>query len=34
MTNMKLDVNQGGTVYTATAIPYNEFAYLDQYMLL
>tara|TARA_B100001057_G_scaffold40982_1_gene36820 strand:+ start:4897 stop:7167 length:2271 start_codon:yes stop_codon:yes gene_type:complete len=31
MTNMKLDVNQGGTVYTATAIPYNEFAYLDQY---
>ena len=31
MTNMQLDVNQGGTVYTATAIPYNEFAYLDQY---
>lgn len=31
MTDMKLDVNQGGTVYTATAIPYNEFAYLDQY---
>ena len=31
MTNMQLDVNQGGTVYTATAVPYNEFAYLDQY---
>jgi len=31
MTNMELDVNQGGTVYTATAIPYNEFAYFDQY---
>lgn len=31
MTNMQLDVDQGGTVYTATAIPYNEFAYFDQY---
>lgn len=31
MTNMQLDVNQGGTVYTATAIPYNEFAYVDRY---
>jgi len=31
MTDMQLDVNQGGTVYTATAIPYNEFAYVDRY---
>ena len=29
--NMELDVNQGGTIYTVTAIPYNEFAYVDRY---
>lgn len=29
--DMQLDVNQGGTVYSVKAIPYNEFAYVNQY---
>ena len=31
LVNMELDVNQGGTIYSVTAIPYNEFAYVDRY---
>jgi hypothetical protein len=31
LTNMELDLNQGGTVYLVTAIPFNEFAYVDRY---
>ena len=31
LVNMELEVNQAGTVYTVTAIPYNEFPYVDRY---
>ena len=29
--DMQMDVNQAGTVYTVSAIPYNEFAYMNRY---
>ena len=29
--DMQLDVNQAGTVYSVTAIPYNEFAFVNTY---
>jgi hypothetical protein len=28
---MDIDISQGGTVYSITAIPYSEFAYVDRY---
>jgi hypothetical protein len=28
---MDIDLSQGGTVYSITAIPYSEFAYVDRY---
>ena len=31
ITNMELDVNQGGTVYQVQAIPYNEFGFVNRY---
>lgn len=29
--DMQMDVNQGGTIYTVKAIPYNEFAFVNTY---
>ena len=34
LTQVEMDVNTGGTVYTVKAIPYNEFAYVDRYNYL
>ena len=31
ITNMELDVNQGGTVYQVQAIQYNEFGFVNRY---
>ena len=31
ITNMQLDVTAAGTVYSVTAIPYNEFAYVNRF---
>jgi hypothetical protein len=31
MTDVQVEVNNAGSVYTATAIPYNEFAYVDRF---
>ncbi len=31
LTNMTMDVNQGGTSYRVTAIPSNEWAFVDRY---
>ena len=31
LTQVEMEVNTGGTVYTVKAIPYNEFAYVDRY---
>lgn len=31
LVNMQLDLNQSGTVYQVTAIPYNEFAFVNTY---
>ena len=30
--DMQMDVNQGGTYYNVTAIPYNEFAYVNRFI--
>ena len=34
ITNMELDVNQGSTVYTLKAIPYNEHGFLNHHVYL
>ena len=34
ITNMELDVNQGATVYSLTAIPYNEHGFLNHHVYL
>ena len=34
ITNMELDVNQGGTTYQITAIPYNEHGFLNHFVYL
>ncbi len=34
ITNMELDVNQGSTTYTVTAIPYNEHGFLNHHVYL
>ncbi len=31
ITNMRMNVDQAGTVYSVTAIPYNEFAFVNTY---
>lgn len=32
LTDMNLDVNQGGSIYNVTAIPYNEFGFSNTYL--
>ena len=34
LTNMELDVNQGGTTYTVKAIPFNQFPFVNRFTYL